>query len=36
MTSAEVVWFKYLLTLLTNSSTEANIVDLDQTAPIGA
>ena len=34
MLSAEVVCYKYLLTLLTNSSTEANSVDPDQTAPV--
>ena len=36
MLSAVVVCCKYLLTLLTNLSTEANSVDPDQTAHIGS
>ena len=36
MSSAEVVCCKYCLTLLTNLSIEANSVDPEQTAPIGA
>ena len=34
MKFSEVVCCKYLLTLLTNSSTEANNADPDQTAPM--
>ena len=36
MTSAEVICCIYLLTLLTNVSVEANSVEPDQTAPVGA
>ena len=36
MTSAEVVSCKFLLTLMKNLSIEANSVDPEQTAPIGA
>ena len=34
--SAQVVWYIFLLTLLSNISVEANSVDPDQTAPRGA
>ena len=36
MSSAEVVCCKYCLTLMTNLSIEVNIVDPEQTAPIGS